>query len=237
MSMLMEVRKQILATPPGRSLKRAIQPKCRYPEIMGGCALEALIDHCDFETVLDVGSGAGKHADILEAAGKRVTAIDFGVSVYFQQKTSHRTDIIADYYSYQFEQPFDCIWASHVLEHQPNPNAFLAKTHRDLKEGGWLAITVPPLKHQIVGGHLSLWNAGLLLYQLVFAGFDCSSASIRTYGYNVSVITKKKSIETMPELHYDNGDIDRLARFFPAGLTEGFDGVIKRLNWPPRQAA
>jgi SAM-dependent methyltransferase len=233
MSVAKTIRKTLLATPPGQMLKKAMLPKCRFEGIMGGCALEALIDHCDFDTVLDVGSGAGKHADILEANGKHVTAIDFGVSVYFQQKTSHRTEIIADYYSYVFEQPFDCIWGSHVLEHQPNPNAFLRKTHQDLKEGGWLAITVPPLKHGIVGGHLSLWNAGLLLYQLVFAGFNCRNASVRTYGYNVSVIVKKESIVKLPELHYDNGDIDRLAMYFPEGLSEGFDGRIKQLNWPP----
>ena len=232
MSALRSLRKAILATPPGKMLKSAMQPKCRYKDLLAGCAMEALIDHCDFLTVLDVGSGAGKHADIFEAAGKHVTAIDFGVSVYFQQKTSQRTEIIADYYEYTFEKPFDCIWASHVLEHQPNPNAFLRKTHRDLKEGGWLAITVPPLKHSIVGGHLSLWNAGLLLYQLIFAGFDCRDAAVRTYGYNVSVIVKKTTIKEMPSLHYDSGDIDRLAPFFPAGLREGFDGRIKRLNWP-----
>jgi SAM-dependent methyltransferase len=232
MSVIKNVRKTLLATTPGRMLKAALQPKCRYKDILAGCALESVLDHCDFQTVLDVGSGAGKHADIFEANGKHVTAIDFGVSVYFQQKSSHRTDIIADYYQYPFETPFDCVWASHVLEHQPNPNDFLRKTHRDLREGGWLAITVPPLKHKIVGGHLTLWNAGLLLYQLVFAGFDCRHAAVRTYGYNVSVIVKKATIKEMPALHYDSGDIDRLSQFFPAGLKEGFNGRIKQLNWP-----
>lgn len=235
MSVIKKIRKTLLATQPGKMLKSAIQPKCRYKDILAGCALEALIDHCEFQTVLDVGSGAGKHADVFEASGKHVTAIDFGVSVYFQQKTSHRTDIIADYYQYSFDTPFDCVWASHVLEHQPNPNDFLRKTHRDLKEGGWLAITVPPLKHNIVGGHLTLWNAGLLLYQLVFAGFDCRDAAVRSYGYNVSVIVKKSTIRDTPLLHYDSGDIDRLSQFFPSGLGEGFNGRIKQLNWPLTQ--
>lgn len=235
--MLLRLRRQVLATPPGKLLKRSFKRRVKYPDIMGGVALESLIDQCDFETVLDVGSGAGKHADIFENSGKRVTAIDFGVSVYFQEKTSNRTDIIADYYSYDFPEPFDCVWASHVLEHQPNPNEFLRKVHRDLKEDGWLAVTVPPLKHEIVGGHLSLWNAGLLLYQLVFAGFDCRWASVRTYGYNVSVIVRKKSIGDLPELHYDNGDIDRLSKYFPDGLSEGFNGSIRRMNWPPQTRA
>lgn len=237
MKLMQSWRQTILATPPGRMLKRAVAPKSRFPGLLAGCALETLLDHCAFSSVLDVGSGAGQHADIFQDHGKRVTTIDFGVSVYFKQKTSQRTDIIGDYYRYQFSEPFDCIWASHVLEHQPNPNLFLGKIHADLREGGWLAVTVPPLKHPIVGGHLTLWNAGLLVYQLVFAGFNCRHAAIRTYGYNVSVIVRKHSIAELPPLHYDSGDIDRLADYFPAGLKEGFDGRVRRLQWPPDSSA
>lgn len=211
------------------------EPAPRYPVEFGARALEAIIDHCQFETVLDVGSGAGDHSKVFEEAGKHVTSIDFGVSVYYH-RASHRRDVIkADYYQYEFDQPFDLIWASHVLEHQPNPNLFLQKIHRDLKEGGWLAVTVPPLKHEIVGGHVSLWNAGLLLYQLIFAGFNCRHAAIRKYGYNISVVVQKDTIDQLPSLHYDSGDIDRLAEYFPPGLSEGFHGDIESLQWPPEQ--
>ncbi|TWU67667.1 class I SAM-dependent methyltransferase [Crateriforma conspicua] len=194
-------------------------------------ALETALKHCDFQTVLDVGSGAGKHAELFHQHGKSVTTIDFGKSIYYQKRDQHRTDIIADYYKYQFDHPFDLVWASHVLEHQPNPNDFLKKVHRDTKEGGWVVITVPPLKHQIVGGHLSLWNAGMLLYHLVFAGFDCRTAWVKRSGYNISVIVDKRSI-VLPELHYDSGDINRLSAFLPHGLGEGFDGNIRSMNWP-----
>ena len=68
------------------------------------------------------------------------------------------------------------------------------KINSILKEGGVLAITVPPLKNEIVGGHLSLWNSGILLYQLVVAGFDCREAIVKKYGYNISVIVKKNKI-------------------------------------------
>ena len=122
-------------------------------------------------------------------------------------------------------------WASHVLEHQANPNLFLKKIHSNLKENGILAITVPPLKHEIVGGHLTLWNAGLLLYQLVLAGFNCSDASILTYGYNISIIIRKRSISDFPELSFDKGDIKKLSNYFPVGFEEPFNGNIRRLNW------
>ena len=72
-----------------------------------------------------------------------------------------------------------------------------------------------------------------MLYQLIFAGFNCRHAAIRKYGYNISLIVQKKTIHQLPDLHYDNGDIDRLAEYFPPGMGEGFNGDIEQLQWPP----
>src|SRR5690606_36120022 len=83
--------------------------------------------------------------------------------------------------------------------------------------GGVLALTVPPLKSRIVGGHVSLWNAGLLLYNLVLAGFDCSRARILQYGYNISVILTKTPAELPRDLSFDRGDLRRLRPFLPGG--------------------
>ncbi len=160
-----------------------------------------------------------------------------GVSTSRASTTGRGAGVIeADYVDYRFEQPFDCIWASHVLEHQPNVQQFLRKVFADLREGGVLAITVPPLKHQIVGGHLSLWNMGLLLYHLVLAGFDCREARGKQYGYNISVITPKISAAVpLDELRFANGDIERLAEFLPKnpGLEwrQSYRGDIAELNW------
>lgn len=196
-----------------------------------GETLQYFLNNYKFNTVLDIGSGEGKHSDILRMKGKDVTSIDFGKSIYFEKRAENHTCIFGDYYTYDFNKQFDAIWASHVLEHQPNPNLFLKKIHKDLKENGVLAITVPPLKHEIVGGHVSLWNAGLLLYQLVLAGFNCREVSIKSYSYNISVVLRKKSIENYPELSYDSGDILKLKEYFPDGFGEPFDGNIKELNW------
>ena len=91
-------------------------------------------------------------------------------------------------------------------------------------------MTVPPLRHGIVGGHVTLWNAGLLLYNLVLARFDCSAAAVLAYDYNISVIARRGEF-VLPELHYDSGDVDVLQEWSPAGLSEGFDGRIEELNW------
>lgn len=194
-----------------------------------GLMIQHLIDDRAFETVLDIGSGAGEQAEALRRHGKKVTELDYGESPSFLGREDGGGVIIGDFLQTRFETPFDCVIASHVLEHQVNVNAFLKAMHDSVREGGVVAISVPPLKHQIVGGHVTLWNAGLLLYNLVLAGFDCRTPWIRQYGYNISVVIQKRTIR--PEgLVFDNGDIDRIAPFLPEGFGEGFNGDIRQLG-------
>ena len=56
---------------------------------------------------------------------------------------------------------------------------FLGKIRNVVKEGGLVGIVVPPRKPFITDGHVSLWNAGLVVYHLVLAGFDCSEYYFR----------------------------------------------------------
>lgn len=153
--------------------------------------------------------------------GKAVTTVSL------QEPADH----VGDFLEWE-GQPgsFDAVWACHVLEHQPDVGAFLAACRRQLRDGGILAVTVPPPKHEIVGGHVTLWNAGLLLYNLILAGFDCRDATVGTYGYNISVIATKREIQ-LPTLAFDHGDIERLAGFFPVPVAEGFDGRLPDIGW------
>jgi SAM-dependent methyltransferase len=191
-------------------------------------ALEKLLRDYQFQTVLDVGCGTGRHLKRFRQAGKQAVGIDYvglceGV-------------IVADYLAHEFAEPFDCLWLSHVLEHQVNVNLFLKKVYRDLKEGGILVVTVPPLKHPIVGGHVTLWNAGLLLYNLVLAGFDCSQARIKQYGYNISLITPKiPAAIPQAKLRFGDGDLELLRDFFPSHPRlvwgQGTRGDLQQLRW------
>jgi len=194
-------------------------------------AASRVLNEVPFHTILDVGSGSGAHSRLFASRGKRVTAIDLGRSVYYTSHGPKVHFVQGSYLDTTFSVPFDVVWASHVLEHQPNPNLFIRRLFADCRTDGMVAITVPPLKHKIVGGHVTLWNAGLLLYQIVIAGYSCSEASILKYGYNISVLVRKTPIDDLPDLTQDHGDIERLARFFPAGCREGFNGDIQRLNW------
>lgn len=191
-------------------------------DIFGSCAIKKLLADYSFTTVLDIGCGSGAHTRIFRKHNKMVTPVDI--------KPGVEGAVVGDYAKHDFPQ-HDCVWCCHVLEHQLNVNAFLKKIHTELKEGGVLAVTVPPLKHEIVGGHVTLWNAGLLMYNLVLAGFDCSNIAIKKYDYNISVILRKSTVVIPPDLNYDNGDLEKLSAFFPDFVYQAFDGDIQEYNW------
>jgi len=191
--------------------------------MFGDEAARKLVKDYSFNTLLDIGSGPKSAAySLFTDNDKTVTRQDIN--------PDYQPDLLGDFNNLAIVDQYDCVWCSHVLEHQLNVNHFLTKIFHTLKEGGVLAITVPPLKEEIVGGHVTLWNAGLLLYNLILAGFDCKNAAVKSYGYNISVIVEKKTA-ILPNLNYDTGDINALNEFFPLGVYEGFDGNIQKLNW------
>lgn len=125
------------------------------------------------------------------------------------------------------------LWASHVLEHQCDLGRFLEACLEMVKPGAWLFFLVPPYKTQVVGGHVSVWFPGLLLYNLVLAGIDCRNASVKKIGYNIACFVKYKPFD-LPPLKNDAGDIETLAPWLPEGMGgQGFEGDFDELNWPP----
>tara|TARA_R110001592_G_scaffold361987_1_gene674463 strand:- start:943 stop:1755 length:813 start_codon:yes stop_codon:yes gene_type:complete len=168
--------------------------------------IELLSKH-DFKTVLDVGSGTLTHNEVFKECNKEVHECDMNNqdSTYFGNFLEIESLIPDNYY--------DCIWCSHTLEHQLNPGTFLSLLKKKLKEGGILALTVPPMKHYIVGGHANHWTPGMLLYNLVAVGFDCSKAitwapspnkfngnTESILPYDISVLVLKKDINWTTEL-------------------------------------
>lgn len=212
--------------------------------------LLALPEYQDCRTVLDVGCGEGLHARAFAEAGRHVTAVDLGRSVYWR-KRGHKLDegerfpggglllqVQSDVRDLAGGVPHDLVWASHVLEHQRDPGSFLDLMRRLCRPGGVLAVTVPPRKDALVGGHLSLWTPALLIYQMLHAGLDCRAARVGVYGYNISVIVRNVSLPdgVLSTLEHDNGDINRLSEWFPwPGVREKFAGMAPSVNWPAVQ--
>lgn len=183
-------------------------------------ALARFVTYLDVKTVIDVGSGSGEQAAFMRACHMQVTTLSL----------KPPADVLCDFMAWTPTETFDGLWCSHCLEHQPNVGAFLRKCGETVRDDGLLAFTVPPLKHEVMGGHLNMFNAGTLLYNLIVAGFDCSQARVATYGYNISVIVRKRPAQ-LPALDFDHGDVRRLHEFFPRYVNEGFDGRTIEANW------
>lgn len=72
------------------------------------------------------------------------------------------------------------------------------------------------------------------MYRLILCGLDTKEAMVKKYGYNISIILRKKTIDKtiLKNLNFDRGDIETLSEFFPKGLNfHGFNGDIELLNW------
>jgi SAM-dependent methyltransferase len=190
-------------------------------------AMDTLIEESryEFDSVLDIGSGSGEHADYFESSGSVVTRFDFGKSRAFTDL--NKKVILGNFLEYDFAKKYDLIWASHVLEHTIHPHEFLLKIKNTCSENGLIAITVPPAKPEFVGGHVSLWTPALLVYHLVLAGIDCSEAEVMVYGYNISIIVKNKPNNiNIKDLYWDYYDLDRIKEYFPPNLIPSQDGSV-----------
>ena len=191
-----------------------------------------------FDNILDIGAGALEHTEVFINNNKIVDICDYGNSIYYNKRLKNieskiRNKYIGDFNNIDFNNNYDAIWCSHILEHQVNVNLFLKKIHSLLKEDGYLSIIVPPRKPFIVGGHVSLWNAGLLIYNLILAGFDCSKECyVKQYDYNIGIIIKKKTIKELPKnISMDKGDIELLSQYFPFNVQHNFNGDIMEYNF------
>ncbi len=204
------------------------EDKGRITGLFAREALEHLLSFTDVRTVLDVGAGTGAHAEIMRKAGLTVTTLD----------VTHPADEQMHFFKYNKFHSFDAVWCSHVLEHSTSPITFLAKCRLHLRDGGVLLVTVPPAKYDLVGGHLSLWTTGLLCYNLIVAGWDCSEAQVSPCypnnpgepPYNLSVIVRNTPFKC-PGLVYDNGDIEILKPYFPTYVFQGCDGRFPETRW------
>ena len=210
---------------------------------LGHIALTEFLKADGVYSILEIGYGTGDQARLMAQAGKKVIGLDpNGREGYNTQHNGGSVFFVrADYLSPETilgEAPFDGIWSCHVLEHVDEPQLFLRNCFRDLKDNGLLAITIPPAQSAVVGGHFTLWNAGLLLYHLVRAGFDCREARVKQYGYNLSVLVRKRAVPGDSIPAQPNYPISALRQWLPESIVwfgEGehcsFNGDIRELNW------
>jgi SAM-dependent methyltransferase len=135
--------------------------------------------------------------------------------------------------SKEYTNKFNVVWACHVLEHQRNVGVFLDNIHRIMSDDGTLFISVPPLKHNIVGGHVSLWNMGLLMYNLCLSKFDVKNGKFKKNGYNLFGIVHKSKNQLPEDLIFDRGDLEKLSNHWNCNfpIKQDTDGRVDLANW------
>ncbi len=149
----------------------------------------------DVNTILDVGAGYGLHCEWFAQQGKDVTAIVSRPSADLAALASRTGFSMAVGDMHFLDIPdasIDMVWSSHALEHSFSPLWALWEWRRVLKAEGYLAVTVPPHKTEIVGGHFNVgWSLGQLVYLLGCVGFDITNGSFLVEGYNVRGLVRR----------------------------------------------
>lgn len=193
----------------------------------------------DFTEVLDIGLGQGSGSHFFLQNNKKVTATGYDIDSYnlpemVKQKTKIHENVNVENMSIFEDGSFDAVWCSHVIEHCFNTGKALQEIKRLLRKDGYLFLSVPPFKHNVVGGHINVgWNIGLLMYVLCLNGFDSINGSFISHGYNVSAFVKPNNLE-LPKLRYDEGDIETLVKagFLPDFFHQNVDGsMINGYQW------
>ncbi len=184
--------------------------------------------------VLDLGCYRGGSTLVMALLGKHVEALIDGrfwpdrLAPILEPRGMRALNL--PYEQYEPEAPLDGIWASHVLQNQRNPGLFLDRCRRHLKDDGWLAVVVPPLRSRITAGKVNPgWNLGALMYALLAAGFDLTRGHFLTHGFNVVAIVPKAA--RVLERHAD-AFADPSLWPFKLDARRGFEGDIGSCNWP-----
>ena len=102
----------------------------------------------DYSIVLDVGCGNGWVSKKLIPLGKKVISMDISstnpIKAIKEVQHKNHAGLIADVFNIPIkENSIDYIIASEILEHVPDPKAFISNLIRLLKQNGKLIITTP----------------------------------------------------------------------------------------------
>ncbi|MCO6496372.1 MAG: class I SAM-dependent methyltransferase [Chitinophagaceae bacterium] len=100
------------------------------------------------EWVLDVGCGSGWAAESLIPKNKKVISMDISYKnperALVRTASDHHFAVVADTFALPFKKgALDCIIASEIIEHVPDPGLFIQSLLQVLKPGGKLIITTP----------------------------------------------------------------------------------------------
>ncbi len=98
--------------------------------------------------VLDVGCGGAWLAKALIPQGRKVISMDISdinpIRALKNTPSAHHFGLVADVFELPVKaNSIDCIVASEIIEHVPDPKQFLTSLYQVLKPGGRLVVTTP----------------------------------------------------------------------------------------------
>jgi SAM-dependent methyltransferase len=152
--------------------------------------------------ILDVGTGGGEFAYLLQSLGHDVCGIEpnKGYAEYSKQEYSLNVQVGFIQDIHQPDETFDLVTIWHVLEHTENPCAVLTKLHSLLKPQGILVVEVPTIeatcqspKSTFHEAHIFNFNLATLRKLGEKVGFTEVEHKVSADGANITVFFQKHS--------------------------------------------
>ena len=185
--------------------------------------LDYLIANYKFDTAIDIGCGHGDFFKYLNEKGVQVKGT--GIDMMPEDKITYKgfKYIKSNFNDYEPTENYDLIFSSHTIEHNPNTEEFLKNFFKFGKPGGLFCLVWPPPKPQIVGGHVHIFNLGIMMYNIIRTGVNCKNVKMIKVGYNL-VIVGEYDFFDLPTLTYNRHEIEMLKDYFPFPAVQAFDG-------------
>lgn len=150
----------------------------------------------DFQSILDVGCGAGFDCQWLAEQGKSVIGLT-GNSTPAQHEFAEANGFEIrdmDMHALDFDdESFDAILCKHTLEHSISPLGALWEMRRVLRPGGYMFLVVPPHHRRYVeSGHFTQgWSIGQLIYCLAVTSYDVAGGAFRERKGHVEAVVRR----------------------------------------------
>lgn len=186
-----------------------------------------VVNNFKFENVLDLGCGFCPYLNTFTGKGIKYTGIDsFNPQVLKKISAQKNVELInANFMAHNFgDRKFDCVYSSHVIEHVADTEAYIRKLKGLVKEGGIMCIIWPKPKPEVVGGHVHIFNPGMMYYNVTRTGINCSQWKCVEKDYSFCIAGPCHKVP-QPKLTYSAGEIETLNPLFPFKATQGFHGV------------
>jgi 2-polyprenyl-3-methyl-5-hydroxy-6-metoxy-1,4-benzoquinol methylase len=181
--------------------KRTFEPRPRHVLRAGKVALSRLDRIRPYLSgrmrILDVGSGGGEFAYLLQTLGHAVTGIEPNRGYAEYSVGNYGLEVMRGFVGEVAlpEGAYDLITIWHVLEHTETPGAVLEKLRRALKSGGMLVVEVPNVEATCQSprstfheAHLYNFNAAALVQLAAKAGLRVRDTALSPDGGNITAV-------------------------------------------------